>query len=423
MKMPAARVAAFLFLLLVGCYPHDPAFDDGGSGGSSDAGGGSGGLADSGVSGAGGSDLPVAMGVPCAVQQLMVQRCQGCHGPVPRSPMSLVMRAHFVAPSVSTPAESVGQRSLARMRDSNRPMPPSGLLPASELTAFEQWVRAGFPVGVSCDGPDAGPMVDGGTGDVDGGLLVDAGALGDGLPCAVEDVLTQACRSCHAAMPRAGAPMPLLSRSHFVAPSSNASLSVGALSIRRMRDMAAPMPPGGILPSTQIAAVEMWVNAGMPAARCVNAVDAGPDPYAGPVQCTSGRSWSGGNRGSQHMNPGRACISCHTGVNAAEGEEKAPAQLGGTVFPTGREPDLCLGIPGSATVVLTGADSAEVRLPVNASGNFYLWSTSRLAKPYRARIEYQGRTRRMSTPQMSGDCNSCHTVMGRNGAPGRLVVP
>jgi predicted CXXCH cytochrome family protein len=29
----------------------------------------------------------------------------------------------------------------------------------------------------------------------------------------------------------------------------------------------------------------------------------------------------------------------------------------------------------------------------------------------------------MMTPQETGDCNSCHTEQGRNGAPGRILLP
>ncbi|MGD0679831.1 MAG: hypothetical protein ABSC94_30975 [Polyangiaceae bacterium] len=40
-----------------------------------------------------------------------------------------------------------------------------------------------------------------------------------------------------------------------------------------------------------------------------------------------------------------------------------------------------------------------------------------------ATITYNGKTAAMTTPQMTGDCNSCHTEQGANGAPGRIVLP
>lgn len=124
------------------------------------------------------------------------------------------------------------------------------------------------------------------------------------------------------------------------------------------------------------------------------------------------------------MNPGRACLACHAAVNADEGEEEAPGNVGGTVYPTRFEPDLCNGFGGGgATIVLTGSDGVELRLNVNAAGNFFAYTNRRVARPYRARLEYQGRVRQMQTPQMSADCNSCHTERGANGAPGRIYLP
>jgi hypothetical protein len=38
-------------------------------------------------------------------------------------------------------------------------------------------------------------------------------------------------------------------------------------------------------------------------------------------------------------------------------------------------------------------------------------------------VRYQGRERRMFSSAPTGDCNSCHTQTGRNGAPGRIVLP
>ncbi len=123
------------------------------------------------------------------------------------------------------------------------------------------------------------------------------------------------------------------------------------------------------------------------------------------------------------MNPGMACLTCHRPKNLDEGREDAPEGIAGTVFPTAHEPDLCNGLPAGATVVITGRDGAQFRLPVNASGNFFMYSSPLLLKPYRARVEHQGRVRHMGAAQTSGDCNSCHTQAGSNGAPGRILAP
>jgi len=40
-----------------------------------------------------------------------------------------------------------------------------------------------------------------------------------------------------------------------------------------------------------------------------------------------------------------------------------------------------------------------------------------------ARVVRGDQERVMLSPQMDGDCNSCHTENGANGAPGRIVAP
>jgi hypothetical protein len=143
----------------------------------------------------------------------------------------------------------------------------------------------------------------------------------------------------------------------------------------------------------------------------------GGDPFTAAAKCTSGTMWTGANRGSTDMNPGRACITCHSTMNG-------PAlTIGGTVYPSAHEPDLCNGANGSngARVVITGADGQTQTLTPGVSGNFN--SRTRVALPFTAKVTYMGRERAMVASQMSGDCNSCHTQNGTNGAPGRILLP
>lgn len=123
------------------------------------------------------------------------------------------------------------------------------------------------------------------------------------------------------------------------------------------------------------------------------------------------------------MQPGRPCIACHIA------EEKEPIiEIGGTVYPTGHEPDLCVSPTAEGAIVeITDAKSKVFRLRVNRMGNFSMYEDEdepqRIARPYKARVLYQGRVRVMKTPQTSGDCNACHTQKGTDGAPGRIVLP
>jgi hypothetical protein len=144
---------------------------------------------------------------------------------------------------------------------------------------------------------------------------------------------------------------------------------------------------------------------------------ASSDPFTAPAKCTSGTMWTQGDRGSSSMNPGRACITCHTTMNGPS------LTIGGTVYPSAHEPDLCNGTAGSTgvRVVITGADGQTLTLTPGTSGNFN--SRTRVMSPYKAKVTYMGRERAMVAAQTSGDCNSCHTQNGANSAPGRILLP
>jgi hypothetical protein len=117
------------------------------------------------------------------------------------------------------------------------------------------------------------------------------------------------------------------------------------------------------------------------------------------------------------MHPGLPCISCHRGAGPP------PFFLAGTVYATAHEPNDCNGSRAGveATVVITGADGILLTLPINSVGNFY--SAQPVALPFTAKVVAGSVQRAMSTPQTRGDCNSCHTEAGANGAPGRIMLP
>jgi len=133
-------------------------------------------------------------------------------------------------------------------------------------------------------------------------------------------------------------------------------------------------------------------------------------------QCASGERWTGGNRESPFMHPGRDCVSCHT--QAGEGPRYA---IAGTVFDLPHEADDCFGV-ADVIVQITGADGAVVELTSNDAGNFFLGKGA-VATPYTAKLIYEGRERPMTTPQTDFNCASCHTATGTNAAPGRVLAP
>jgi hypothetical protein len=111
------------------------------------------------------------------------------------------------------------------------------------------------------------------------------------------------------------------------------------------------------------------------------------------------------------MDPGDTCPSCHSTF-----------QLAGTVYPTADEPTDCDGVTGSnLSVVITDANGNVQTLAVNAAGNFY--STKAVVFPFHAKVVSQTAEREMVATQSTGDCNYCHSPMGLNGAPGRIMSP
>lgn len=263
--------------------------------------------------------------------------------------------------------------------------------------------------GAVADGsPDAGGSP------TDGGVVVD-------MPCEVSAVLSTYCWACHGPTPAGGAPQSLVTLAQLQAPSpSDSSQSNGARAVARMADTASPMPPAGN-PGPTVAeqsAFAAWVDAGMPAGTCSTGggvPDAGPpDPLNAAPVCTSGQDYTSGQSAS--MEPGLACIACHQ----ANGGPRF--SVAGTVFPTGHEPDACEA-PSAAGAVVTVTDStgATASFTVNSAGNFS--GNASLSFPITAVVALGGKTRAMTTAVPSGDCNSCHTQAGLNGAPGRVTLP
>jgi len=130
----------------------------------------------------------------------------------------------------------------------------------------------------------------------------------------------------------------------------------------------------------------------------------------------AGVKWVGGNRESPLMNPGLACIDCHS---RGEGPRFPVA---GTVYSNFGEKDLDFGVEG-AYVLITDSKGQVLKLPTNKAGNFFAARSAVLAFPITAKVSFNGKERAMYSPQATGDCNRCHGAKGVNGAPGRVAIP
>ncbi len=295
--------------------------------------------------------------------------------------------------------------------------------------------------GAGASGGDTGAGTNGGTipqpgGEAAGDDRSDAGVgatpdapTGDasGLPCEVTALLVAQCIACHGATPIAGANAPLVTRDDLRAPSpSAAGLNNGEDSLARMKSSgAAKMPPGpAAVDATQLEVFENWVAAGMPATTCGSEEPLPTPPesdgaFDGPSVCTSEQFRPLRSGENSRMTPGQPCIDCHR--REGEGPRYTVA---GTIYPTGHEPDDCVGVDGRAagiTVEITDAAGNTLNLTPNEAGNFF--TSQRLTFPITTKIISPDGERPMLTPFEDGDCNTCHDENGSDGAPGRIVIP
>lgn len=96
-------------------------------------------------------------GLPCEVAALFAARCASCHGAplYGGAPMPLLTREDLLAPSTSSPATNLAQRSFSRMEAGTMPPPPQAASPA-EIALLQQWLADGMPGGACALAPDAG---------------------------------------------------------------------------------------------------------------------------------------------------------------------------------------------------------------------------------------------------------------------------
>jgi mono/diheme cytochrome c family protein len=270
----------------------------------------------------------------------------------------------------------------------------------------------------------------------EGGIYGTAGTgAATGLPCDVQALIENRCIACHDGNTQ-GAP-PLLNYPELTSPSrTDPPKSLAQEALIRMQQKTGPTtmpPPPAVGPDPdEIATFANWVNAGTPPnpMACTDmpppAAEGGTTTMTGDGgggvmgTCTSMMTWSGGNMASELMNPGEACMACHQQLGGPN------LSFAGTVYKTSHEADLCNGVspPPTITVTVTDKQGKTASATVNAAGNFQIAKqTPPLKAPFKAQLSDGTNTRSMMGSVTSGDCNSCHTVAGANGAPGRILAP
>jgi cytochrome c5 len=304
---------------------------------------------------------------------------------------------------------------------------------------------------------DLGTNLDGGDGVVLGpdNQPAPTGAAGTGLvtglPCDVQAVVENRCKSCHDGA-TAGTPR-LLDYADFKQPSKgDPTKTMAEIALLRMQKGEMPPAPAEPPNDQELLVFQEWVTAGTPkGGLCTDPPPAGGDAGssvdasldAAPT-CASGLLWTMGNTGSPAMHPGDACNACHS---ASKGPNLTFA---GTVYRGGlHDIDDCngTGAPAPLTVVITDKNGQTATLVVNDAGNFFLEApqrdggareagggnggggngggggAQRFRAPFHAKVVSGATQRAMMGSVTSGDCNACHTSAGINGAPGRILAP
>ncbi|WP_395090484.1 PSD1 and planctomycete cytochrome C domain-containing protein [Armatimonas sp.] len=80
------------------------------------------------------------------IRPLLLKRCTPCHGAEKQQGgLRLDSKTGWQASGVVVPGKPEKSRLIERIKSKTAPMPPTGLLPASEQAALEAWVKLGAP--------------------------------------------------------------------------------------------------------------------------------------------------------------------------------------------------------------------------------------------------------------------------------------
>lgn len=413
--------------------------------------------------GPGGADPDVAGSTLCDVQALFAAQCAACHdGSTPPdlrddAVLALVGQASALHPDrqlvvAGDPDDSFLYTKITVVADGAGDLMPLGAeLDDNAKETVRAWIAGGALA--SCDGPAEGEGE--GEGDVGGE------GEGEGDTSSACAVLSTRCASCHyggaidvdlrpdAQRDLVGAASPgYAGETLVVAGDPEASFLYQKMAGSQGSSRGGIMPPAGAVSTSELALVRAWIADGAPD-DCAGVPPPPPPPPLEPGgdisdhignasvvagftdrvpsgvtgTCSTDQYWQFGDAESSRMHPGRACLACHQ----AEGEGPRRGFLG-TVVQAVDDSNDCRGVGDVRVDILDDGDgSVLATTTTNNAGNFIIESstlcTQTSCPPYRVRLTLDGRTRDMLTPQTSGDCNTCHSAAGTDGAPGRIVAP
>jgi hypothetical protein len=177
------------------------------------------------------------------------------------------------------------------------------------------------------------------------------------------------------------------------------------------------MSSGGVTTTTSVVATGGVATGGATAATGGKSTGGATSATGGATSATGGAA-TGGNTakacvpaatgGPKAMNPGTACISCHSGANPSAG---VAITLGGTIYSGVSSTTAVSG----ATVTITDSKKVVTTLVTGSTGNFY--TNKSISFPAQVAVSKCPDTATMISTVSSGDCNSCH------GSTNRIHLP
>ena len=101
------------------------------------------------VSGTETASAEVIADLPCDVASALGGACSSCHGTTlaDGAKVHLVSRADLAAPLSTDPTRTMAELCLARMKNDQKPMPPTVAAAPSAIAILEKWIAAGMPEG------------------------------------------------------------------------------------------------------------------------------------------------------------------------------------------------------------------------------------------------------------------------------------
>jgi hypothetical protein len=237
-----------------------------------------------------------------------------------------------------------------------------------------------------------------------------------GVPCDVATYLSAKCLSCHGAPPLPSALASLVTYDDLQAKSKeDPTKNEAELSLARMKNAAAPMPPGALPSAADVALLETWISAGYPMGSCGGDADGGgapPPPPPPPASVFKNAPAFTAQTGPRAHNAGKDCMSCHrTG-----GGEAPRFSFGGTLYDQKGSP------VAGAEVRLVDASGKAVSAYTSSTGTFYSGTTFAAPAHVGARSATASSEMLSELQAADGACSSCHCT-GANCTVGLVHLP